>query len=192
MTDQPESPDYSGAPPTSPPPLGQPAYPYAYPPGPPGPGPQGYPPGPYPGAYPPPPMPYGDYYPGAPVPPRNGLGVAALVLAVVALVASCSVAGGLVLGISAIIIGVLARGRVNRGEANNGGVAMTGIILGALAVVVSLAFIALYLNVFNEYGGRDLVSCVQEAGGDNDRVQQCMDEFQQRVDAGTGRTNTPG
>lgn len=188
MTEQPETPDYGGFPPTTPPQAGPPAYPYAYPPGPPG---QGYPPGPqgpYPGAYPPPPMPYGEYYPGAPVPPRNGLGVAALVLAIIALVASCSVAGGLVLGISAIIIGVLARGRVKRGEANNGGMAMTGIILGALAVVVSLAFIALYSSVFNEYGGRDLVSCLQEAGGDNLRAQLCMDDFQRRVDAGT----TPG
>jgi hypothetical protein len=190
MTDQQDSPDYSGVPQTGPPPAGQTPYPYAYPPAA-GPA-QGYPPGPYPGAYPPPPMPYGDYYPGAPMPPRNGLGVAALVLAVIALLASCSVAGGLVLGIAAIIIGVLARGRVNRGEANNGGVAMTGIILGGLAVVISLAFIALYVNVFNQYGGRDLLSCVQEAGGDNARVQQCMDEFQQRVDAGTGRGSTPG
>ena len=192
MTDHPESPDYSGVPPTNPPPAGQYPYPYAFPPGAPGAGPQGYPPGPYPGAYPPPPMPYGDYYPGAPMPPRNGLGVAALVLAVIGLVASCSVAGGLVLGIAAVILGFMGRGRAQRGEANNGGVAMTGIILGALAVVVSLAFIALYFNVFNEYGGRDLVSCVQEAGGDNFRVQQCMDAFQQRVDAGTGRGNVPG
>ena len=191
MTDQQGSPDYPGIPQNGPPQAGQSPYPYAYPPAAPG-APQGYPPGPYPGAYPPPPMPYGDYYPGAPVPQRNGLGVAALVLAVIALVASCSVAGGLVLGIAAIIIGVLGRGRVKRGEANNGGVAMTGIILGALAVVVSLAFIALYVSVFNQYGGSDLVSCIQEAGGDNDRVQLCMDEFQQRVDAGTGRGTTPG
>lgn len=218
MTDQPESPDYSGGPPTSPPPAGQSPYPYAYPPGAPGPqgyapgpqgyapgpqgydpgpqgydpGPQAYAPGPYPGAYPPPPMPYGEYYPGAPMPPRNGLGVTALVLAVIALVASCSVVGGLVLGIAAIIIGFLGRGRVTRGEANNGGIALTGIILGALAVIVSLAFIALYSNVFNEYGGRDLVSCVQSANGDNDKVQQCMDEFQRRVDSGTGRGTIPG
>lgn len=190
MTDRPEPLEYPGVPQSGPPPAGQAPYPYSYPPGPPGPA--GYQPGPYPGGYPPPPMPYGDYHPGVPMPPRNGLGVAALVLAVIALVASCSVAGGLVLGIAAIVVGVLARGRVNRGEANNGGVATTGIILGAVAVVISLAFIALYSRVFNEYGGGDLVSCVQDAGGDNNRVQQCMDEFQQRVESGTGAGTTPG
>jgi hypothetical protein len=132
-------------------------------------------------------MPYGDYYPGAPtMAPRNGLGVAALVLAIIALVASCSVIGGLVLGITAVILGFMGRGRVSRGEANNGGIAMTGIVLGALAVIISGAFIAMYFGVFNKYGGRELVSCVQEAGGDNNRVQQCMDEFQQRVDEQAG------
>jgi len=193
MTEPPESPEYSGTPPSTPPPAGPPQYPYAYPPGPPGsPLPPGTPPGPYPGAYPPPPMPYGDYYPGAPVaPPRNGLGVAALVLAIVALVASCSVVGGLILGLAAVILGVLARGRVKRGEANNGGIALTGIVLGTLAALISLAFIAMYVGIFNNYGGRELVSCVQDAGGDNTRVQECMDEFQQRVEQ-SGRGVTPG
>ena len=187
MTEQPESPDPSGLGPATPPPAGPPPYPYAYPPAP---GPQpGYQ-GAYPGSYPPPPMPYGDYYPGAPVTLRNGLGVTALVLALIALLASCSVAGGLVFGIAAVILGILGRGRVKRGEANNGGVALTGIVLGALAVVISLAFIAFYAGVFNNYGGRELMDCVQQAGNDNDKVQVCMDEFQQRLEQQTG--STPG
>lgn len=119
--------------------------------------------------------------------PRNGLGVAALILAILALLASCSVVGGAVLGIAAVVIGFLGRGRVVRGEADNGGVAMTGIILGAVAVVVSLAFIAMYVGVYNKYGGQELLSCIQGAGDDNDRVQQCMDEFQQRIESQTGQ-----
>ncbi len=150
-------------------------------------------PGPYPGAYPPPPMPYGDYYPGGPAPaPRNGLGVAALAVAIIALVASCSVVGGIILGITAVILGVLARGRVKSGEANNGGVALTGIILGAVAVVISLAFIAMYVGIFNNYGGQEMVTCIQGAGGDNTKVQACMDAFQQRVEEQTGQGGGPG
>ena len=203
MTDQPEqtpgqTPEQGPYSPVGAPPAGSQPYPYSYPPAP---GPQGpgYPgvqgpgyPGPYPGGYPPPPMPYGDYYPGAPLAPRNGLGVTALVLAIIALVASCSVAGGLILGVVAVILGFLGRGRVARGEANNGGIALTGIILGALAVVVSLAFIAFYVGVFNDYGGRDLMSCMQSAGNDNDKVQQCMDEFQQRVEQQNPSTGRRG
>ena len=191
MTQQPELPEPSGPPPSAPPPAGPPQYPYAYPPGHPG---AQVPPGPYQGAYPPPPLPYGgEYYPGAPVPaPRNGLGVAALVLAILALVASCSVVGGLILGIAAVILGFLARGRVTRGEANNGGIALTGIILGSLAVVISLAFIAMYVGIFNNYGGREMITCVQEAGGDNTKVQECMDAFQQQVEEQTGQGGRPG
>ena len=202
MTEHPDSPESSGIPPTVPPAAGPPPYPYAYPPGLAGPsgvqnptghlGPLGHagpPPGVYPGGYPPPPVPYGDYYPGAPAAtPRNGLGVTSLVLAIIALVGSCSVIGGLVLGIAAVVLGVLGRGRVQRGEATNGGVALTGIILGALAVLVSGAFLMFGIRVFNEYGGRDLLSCVQNAGGDNDVVQQCMDDFQQRVETQNGQT----
>lgn len=193
MTDQPENPDYPGVPQPTPPPGGPSPYPYAYPPGAPGAGPQHYPPGPYPGAYPPPPMPYGNYYPGAPLPPspRNGLGVASLVVAIIAILGTCFLFGGL-LGIVAIVLGVLGLQRVSRGEANNRGMAVTGIVLGAFAIILSALMLVFGFRVFNEYGGRDLITCVQDAGGDNDKVQQCMDEFQQRVDSGTGQGTIPG
>lgn len=113
-------------------------------------------------------------------------------LAIIALPASCTVLGGVVLGLAAVVLGFLARGRVSRGEADNGGVAMTGIVLGFLAVIVSGALALFAVQIFNNYGGRDMITCVQEAGGDNTRVQECMDEFQQRVEEQTGQGSTPG
>ena len=93
--------------------------------------------GAYPGGYPPPPPPpYGGYpgypgysgYPGPPQSePKNGLGLAALILAIIGLLLCWSVAGGIVLGVVAVILGFLGRGRVKRGEADNGGVAIAGI-----------------------------------------------------------------
>ena len=59
-----------------------------------------YPGGPYEGGYPPPPMQYGDYYPAGPAVPKNGLGTAALVIAIVALISSVSFLG--------VAVGVLA------------------------------------------------------------------------------------
>lgn len=195
MTEQPGSPENTSLPPTTPPPAGPPPNPYSYPPGPQGGYPGNYPgayPGGYPGAYPPPPMPYGDYY-GAPMAaPRNGVGLAALVFAVIALVGSCSVLGGLILGVVAVILGFIGRGRASRGEATNGAVATTGVVLGFLAIALSIAFIAFYANSFNKYGGSEMISCIQSAGGDNDKVQQCMDEFQKRVETQTGQTRGPG
>lgn len=183
-----EYPDPSGkpeTPPTAAPPVGPPSHPYAYPPGP-------YPPGPYPGSYPPPQMPYGDYYPAPPAAPRNGLGIAALVIAIIALISSFSVAGGIVLGIAAVILGFLGRARVKRGEANNSGVALAGIVLGVAAIVVGLAFIAIWVGLFKEVGATDYFDCLQQAGQDRTKVQQCSDEFRQSVEDKFSETRAPG
>ncbi len=186
-----EYPDPSGRPESpsgGPAPTGPPPYPYPYPPG------AGYPPGPYPGGYPPPAMPYGDYYaaPAAlPAAPRNGLGIAALVIAILALVTSFSVAGGVILGSVAVVLGFLGRGRAKRGEANNGGVALSGIVLGALAIVVGLTFIAIWVGLFNEVGAGDYFDCLQQAGQDSAKVQECSDQFRQSVENKFSEPRTP-
>ena len=72
--------------------------------------------------------------------PRNGLGVASLVVGILALLASLTVVGGLTLGVLAAILGVLARAQFRHGRASNGDVAMTGVVLGVLAIVASLIF----------------------------------------------------
>jgi hypothetical protein len=172
--------------------------------------------GPYPGPYPPqygsyPPPPYGTGYPPPPyggyaapppvqvphgsVGPRNGLGVAALVIAIIGLVLVWSVVGGIVLGLVAVIIGVAARGRCKRGEADNVGVATSGIVLGTIAVLVSVVFIWIWLSVgqrwYNEFGGRDYMDCMQRAGSDRVAQQQCEDAFRNRLQDGLGVTPTP-
>jgi Domain of unknown function (DUF4190) len=154
-----------------------------------------YPPGPYPGYPPAPPPPPYYGYPPPPVQPRNGLGITALVLAVIALVTVWSGFGGIVLGIVAVVIGFAGRGRVKRGEANNGGVAIAGIVLGALAVVVGSAFIAVWMTLgmtfWKDVGGGDYISCVQKAGSDPVKRQQCEEQFQQRVQDRLSVTLTP-
>ena len=97
---------------------------------------QPYDPG-YPPAYPSSPYPAAPYGTAPYVPvygyPKNGLGVWALSLGIAGLVCC-----GLFAGIPAIITGVLSRKAVERGEADNGGLALTGIILGALACAWSV------------------------------------------------------
>jgi hypothetical protein len=66
-----------------------------------------------------------------------------LVVGVVALVASLTVVGGLMLGVLAALLGLLARAQVRHGQASNGDTAMTGVVLGVLAIVASL-IIALF------------------------------------------------
>lgn len=123
------------------------------------------------GAYGPPPQPY---YPGGFTPPptghRNGLGSGSLVLALVALVATVTIFGGAILGITAAMMGFAARRRVKRGEATDGGVAMAGIVLGIFATVVSLFIIwlAFGTDLFNE----NYQHCLGEQNGHAEYCQQ--------------------
>lgn len=169
----------------------------APPPPPPPPSPQ-YPYGAYPGGYPPAP-PYGAYPPQQPyrpsTGPNNGLGIAALVTAIIGLVLVWSVVGGVVLGAIAVVLGFIGHGRAKRGEATNGGVAITGIVLGAIAVVLSLVFIGIWASLggrwFEDIGGRDYLSCMQEAGNDQAAQQRCEETFQDRLEDEFGVTPTP-
>ncbi|MDF9815975.1 DUF4190 domain-containing protein [Streptomyces sp. SPB162] len=98
---------------------------------------------PYPGAgggypgYPGYPMgPYGGWTPS----PRNGYGLTALVLGIVGAVLSvmCFFAVlGVPLGIAAVIFGIVGRRIAKRGESTNPGQALAGLILGAVAIVMS-------------------------------------------------------
>ena len=141
-------------------PTGAPQYPAAPPPPP---QPQ-YPSAPYPasGGTPqyPAATPYGSA-PGAPQPaqaygggyvyPKNSLAVWSLVLGIVSFVLSC----GLFTGIPAVIVGNNAKKAVARGEANNGGMATAGVILGWIAIVLSVLGIILFAVLFSNADFRD-------------------------------------
>jgi len=127
-------------------------------------------------------MPYG-YQAPAPMGPRNGLGIAALILAIVGLLLCWSVVGGVIVGIFAALMGFIARGRVKRGEADNGGVVIAGIVLGFLSILAGLAFILIWaffwIDVLN---GSDYFTCMNKAGQDTTAQQQCTDQFRQHLE----------
>lgn len=107
--------------------------------GPEGPGqvPYGYPHAGYPGGAP------AQGYPGwggVPPLPSNGMGVASLVLGIIASAAFCLWPVAIVLGILAVIFGAIGRSKANRGEATNGGQALAGVICGAVGSALALAF----------------------------------------------------
>lgn len=98
---------------------------------------------------------YGSPYPMG-VAPRNGMGTAALVLGIIAVVLSVTVWGGVILGILAIIFGSVGMGRARRGEATNRGSAMAGLILGivAIALLVLLVIVGFGLYATSTGAGR--------------------------------------
>ncbi|OJZ68640.1 hypothetical protein BRW64_03505 [Mycolicibacterium diernhoferi] len=133
-----------------------------------------------PGPYPAPQPPYAGY-PVPPTGPRNGLGSAALVLAMLALVFSWSVIGGIAGGALAVVLGAAGRGRAQRGEADNGPIANAGIGLGALAIVVGAAFVPIWIGFLSEAGMGDYIDCMQRAGTDRPAQVQCENTFRERI-----------
>jgi hypothetical protein len=140
------------------------------------------------------------YPPGHPAPwngiprplaPKNGLGIAALVLAVVGLLSVATVFSPIALGVVAVILGFIGRARARRGVADNGGVAIAGIVLGALAVVVGLAFIAIWNTVWKDVRGGDYIDCIQRAGKNQVAEQHCADQFRRTVQDRLSVTLTP-
>lgn len=146
-------------------------------------------PEPYPATHPPYPG-YPPQYPGyPPAGPRNGLGTWALVLAMLALLFSWSVIGGIVGGSIAVVLGFAGRGRARRGEADNAPIANAGIGLGALAVVVGVVFVPIWIGFFTDAGMGDYVRCMEQAGTDRTAQTQCENTFRDRVQQDYGLPN---
>lgn len=108
---------------------------------------------------------------------RNGLGVAALVLGILALLGGLFVVGGL-LGLVAIGLGIAGRRRARRGEASNGGMALAGIVLGALGLLLSIAVAVGVSQLVDPEQFRDLSDCLASAGDDRAAQEQCQRDFE--------------
>lgn len=92
---------------------------------------------------------------GAPAPQaaRNGLGVAALILGIIGALSGIPMilfwlAGPL--GILALIFGLVGLSRAKKGQATNKGVAVTGTILGALALVLAVVGVIVTVLAVNK------------------------------------------
>jgi hypothetical protein len=96
----------------------------------------------------PPPMPGAPAM--APVSASNGLAVAALVLGIVSLVLFFIPGFGFLLGVVAIVLGALGIARANKMAGKQRGVAIAGLVCGAIGVIVNVLFIALIVNVSND------------------------------------------
>ncbi|ORB75506.1 DUF4190 domain-containing protein [Mycobacterium scrofulaceum] len=78
--------------------------------------------------------------------PRNEMGVASLLVGLIALV-TCSLLVGVPFGIAAVITGDIARRRVQRGEADNPRMALAGMLLGAVSIAAGLVAIGYYARL---------------------------------------------
>jgi hypothetical protein len=126
---------------------------------------------------PPPPPPAGPPgYPGAPgaEKPQNIFGILALVLGIVSVVLFC-VYAGFWAGIPAIVLGVLGLNRAKAGRATNRGLALTGLILGAVGLLISIGVLVFAIAFGDKI--TNYADCVQKANGDQKKTEQCAKDF---------------
>ncbi len=128
-------------------------------------GPEQYPQAPMPGQYPqsgeypsaPGPVGYGpgSGQGGPPQKPKNGLGVAALVLGILSIpLGFFFFPVGILIGLLAVILGAVGYGRARKGRATNGGLALTGLITGIIGMVIGILIAAVYVPAYLDCADR--------------------------------------
>lgn len=83
-------------------------------------------------------------WPGMAATPQNGLGIAAMVLGILACCLFCLYGVvSVVLGILAVVFGVKGRRKAERGEADNHGQAQAGFVMGIIGIILGVVVIVL-------------------------------------------------
>ena len=110
--------------------------------------------------------------------PRNGMGLAALIVAVISLVIAwvpfLGLLGGLG-GLIAVVLGAVALGRANRGEATNRGTAIAGIVIGVIAILLAIASTMFGSFLLSEVFGPQFQACMEQYGDDPTALQRCLE-----------------
>ena len=117
--------------------------------------------------------------------PRNGAGLASLILGIIGLLLCWLLGIGIVPGIIGLILGVVGMRRAKRGLATNRGVAIAGVVTSVIAIIASAVFLAFAIalgSAFWNNGGADLTQCLQDAGNDVAAQQQCQRDFNENLD----------
>lgn len=111
----------------------------------------------------------------------SGMATAAMVLGVLAILTCWTVWGGVLLGLLAIIFGVIAARRASRSVGTGRGRAVTGIVTGAIGLLLSIVLIAVGVSILNSSSVKDLRSCLKDAGSNQQKVQQCQNQYRDQV-----------
>ena len=109
--------------------------------------------------------------------PRNGMGIAALVLGALALVFSWTIVGGFLFGVLGVVFGVIHNGRVRRRQATAQGLGIAGLVLGIIGIVVAGILVIVGAWLFSTSRGQNYLDCVNNANGNQQEIQRCIDRY---------------
>ncbi len=112
----------------------------------------------------------------------KGMAVASLVLGILGILTSFFLLGGL-LGLVALILGFVALGKIKKGEADGRGMAIGGIITGAIALLLTVLIVATVGAFFADKKDElsNLSDCLNNAQGNAQAERACQDEFSRQI-----------
>ncbi len=116
-------------------------------------------------------------YGGPPArPPSNGIGIAALVVGIVSLFTWWIPVLGLVVAIVAVVLGIVGIRKASKGQATNKGMAIAGLVTGALGLIASLLVTIFFLTAADDFGS--LIDCAANATTLEEQ-EACNEQFEQ-------------
>lgn len=118
---------------------------------------------------------------------NNGVAMAALILGILSIPAIITLIGGFILGIIAVILGIVGIRKANKivGPGSRKGMAVTGLVLGAIAAIVTTAMFA-----WGMYFAKDIIDDCGQFESDAGAYQKCIeDAFDQKINDLEGSSN---
>jgi hypothetical protein len=100
----------------------------------------------------------------------NPMAIVALVLGILSILTACFWFVAAPLGIAAIVLGFLGRGKAKRGQARQGGLALAGIITGAIGLLLTIGLTIAGISLLSQFEDCSDPSLTQ------DEQAQCVQE----------------
>ena len=111
-------------------------------------------------------------YGASPRPAGTGLGIASLVLGIVALL-TCWFVLGIVPGLVGLVLGIVALRKLGRTPGASKALPIIGIVLSVLAILASILFLVLFGALFGEFG--PAMEACSQFSNDQAAFQQCIE-----------------
>jgi len=119
------------------------------------------------------------------------MAITALVLGILALISFVTVFGGFLFGLFGLIFGIIALVKARKGTGGGTGMAITGLVLSVLGLIGATLVAIVGWSFFVDTGGKDLVDCLNKAGTDQAKIDECERKWTENVEDRFSITLTP-
>lgn len=109
---------------------------------------------------------------------KNGLALAAMILGIIGLLGILTIVGGFIFGLIALILGIVGLRKADKitGPGARRGMAISGIVMGAIALVISTLMLIFSVNIAKQLIDDGVVDACQNLEPGSQEQQQCLED----------------